>query len=160
MRCSYFAQGLWSHERKAEWSDMEYQMRNWLYYKWLSGDHINEQHIHSIDKMAWAMQDVTPLSASATGGRETRTGDIYGNVFDHFAVEFEYENQVRGMSRCRQQNGCKTDVTDHIVGTKGVASLMGHHIKDHNGNDFGSSKAKRPTCTIQNTSRSLVHPLW
>ncbi|MEZ6048469.1 MAG: Gfo/Idh/MocA family oxidoreductase [Planctomycetaceae bacterium] len=71
MRASYFTRGLWSHERQVDWSDMEYQVRNWLYYNWLSGDHINEQHIHSIDKMAWAMQDVPPLSVSATGGRES-----------------------------------------------------------------------------------------
>ena len=133
MRASYNTRGLWSFPRDEGWSDMEYQMRNWLYYNWLSGDHINEQHIHSLDKMAWAMQDKTPISASGTGGRLTRTQEIYGNVYDHFAVEYVYDNDVRGFSRCRQQDGCAVDVTDHIFGTKGTADVMGHKIKDLSG---------------------------
>ncbi|MEZ6048468.1 MAG: hypothetical protein R3C11_23420 [Planctomycetaceae bacterium] len=64
---------------------------------------------------------------------KVRTQEIYGNVFDHFAVEFQYQNEVRGYSRCRQQDGTQGDVTDHIVGTKGVASIMDHTIHDHAG---------------------------
>ncbi|QDU81818.1 Putative 4,5-dihydroxyphthalate dehydrogenase [Polystyrenella longa] len=142
MRASYNTRGLWSHERQPEWSDMEYQVRNWLYYNWLAGDHINEQHIHSIDKMAWAMQDIAPLSATGTGGRQTRTQEIYGNVYDHFAIEFVYDNDVRGYSRCRQQDGCHVDVDDQIVGTKGKVDTMRHEIKDHTGKRLWRFKGK------------------
>lgn len=133
MRCSYFTGTLWSHPRQESWSDMEYQMRNWLYHTWLSGDHINEQHIHSIDKMAWAMKDEPPVSATATGGRLIRTDELFGNVYDHFAVEFKYPNGIHATSRCRQQDGTKRDVTDHIFGTKAIASMMSHKITDYNG---------------------------
>ena len=51
--------------RKPEWSEMEYQMRNWQYFTWLSGDHNVEQHIHSLDKAAWAMHDVPPVKCLA-----------------------------------------------------------------------------------------------
>lgn len=124
MRCSYNTRGLWNHPRKAEWSDMEWQLRNWLYFTWASGDFITEQHVHSLDKMTWAMDGAHPISASATGGRQTRTGTEYGHVFDHFAVEYEYENGVKAFSRCRQQNATQTDVSDHLFGTKGTAKIV------------------------------------
>ena len=75
--CNYNAGGLWSNPRQPDWSDMEWQMRNWLYFTWLSGDHNVEQHIHSLDKMAWAMKDVPPVKAVGLGGRQVRTGPEY-----------------------------------------------------------------------------------
>ena len=116
MQCSYNTRGLWNHPRQAGWSDMEYQLRNWLYYTWLSGDFITEQHVHSLDKMAWAMQDEYPISCSGTGGRQTRTAQTFtGNIFDHFAIVYEYANGIKAFSRCRQQDGCAVDVSDHIL---------------------------------------------
>ena len=126
MRCSYNTRGLWTKPRKEDWSEMEFQVRNWLYFTWLSGDHINEQHIHSLDKMTWAMGDKHPVKASGTGGRQTRTDKVYGNVYDHFAVEYEYENGVKAFSRCRQQNGCDVDVSDTLYGSKGVCQISSH----------------------------------
>ncbi len=134
MRCSYLTRGLWSHARQPGWSDLDFQMRNWLYYTWLSGDHTAEQHIHSLDKTAWAMHDVYPTKVSGVGGRIARTADIYGHVYDHFAVEFEYETGLRTFSRCRQQNGTDVDVTDHVYGTKGYVDVMAHRQFDLNGN--------------------------
>ena len=124
MSCGYNTNGLWNHDRKPEWSEMEYQLRNWLYYTWASGDFITEQHVHSLDKMTWAMHGAHPIKASATGGRQVRTGAKYGHVYDHFAVEFEYENGVKAFSRCRQQNDTQTDVSDHLFGTKGVCHIV------------------------------------
>src|SRR5262249_35843199 len=100
----------------------------WLYFTWLSGDHIVEQHIHSLDKMAWALQDQTPLRASGTGGRQVRTGPEFGHIYDHFAVVFEYKNGVKLFSHCRQQAGCANDVSDHILGTLGTCEVMKHAI--------------------------------
>jgi predicted dehydrogenase len=126
MQTSYDTHGLWNHPRQPSWSDMEWQIRNWLYFTWLSGDFNVEQHVHSLDKTAWAMRDQYPIACSGTGGRQTRTGPEYGNIFDHMAVVYEYPNGVKTFSRCRQQDGCSVDVNDHIFGTKGQMDVMAH----------------------------------
>jgi predicted dehydrogenase len=128
LQTSYYTGPLWMYPRQEGWSDMEWQLRNWLYFTWLSGDHIVEQHIHSLDKMAWAMKDQTPLRASGTGGRQVRTGPEFGHIFDHHAVVFEYPHGVKLFSYCRQQAGCAHDITDHILGTKGRCDVMQHAI--------------------------------
>ena len=114
---------LWSKPRQPEWTEMEYQMRNWYYYHWLSGDHIVEQAVHSIDLMAWAMGDQMPVKAMGTGGRQVRTDPIYGDIYDHFAIEYEYENGAKGYHFCRQQNGCAPGNALDIAGTQGRGTL-------------------------------------
>lgn len=116
----YLTGGLGLRKRKPEWSDMETQLRNWYYYTWASGDHIVEQACHSINKIAWAMGDEMPVYATATGGRQVRTGPEYGNVYDHFAVVFEYAGGARAYLDCRQTEGCFNDNSDFVVGTKGT----------------------------------------
>ena len=103
---------------------MEYQLRNWLYFTWLSGDFNVEQHVHSLDKAAWAMHDEPPLRATGLGGRQVRSGRAWGNIFDHFSVVYEYKNGVRLFAQCRQMGGCNVDVSDHVFGTKGSAEMM------------------------------------
>lgn len=119
----YNTGSLWVRPRQPGWSDMLYQMRNWYYFAWLSGDHILEQACHSVDKMSWAMQDVQPVRCWAHGGRQVRTGKEYGHINDHFAVVYEYENGARGYHHCRQQPGCNNDNSDYFIGTKGNASI-------------------------------------
>jgi predicted dehydrogenase len=117
----YWNQGdLWVIKKTPEMSDMEWQCRNWLYFSWTSGDHIVEQHVHNIDVINWAF-DALPVKVMGMGGREVRTAPEYGNIFDHFAVEFEYPNGARVMSMCRQTKGCADRVEERIVGTKGHA---------------------------------------
>ncbi|MFB3853765.1 MAG: Gfo/Idh/MocA family protein [Vicinamibacterales bacterium] len=117
----YWNQGdLWVKDRTPGMSDMEWQCRNWLYFTWLSGDHIVEQHVRNIDVVNWALGSV-PESVMGMGGRQVRVGPQFGNIFDHFAVEYEYPNGVRVMSMCRQTKGCAERVDERIVGTKGVA---------------------------------------
>ena len=113
--------GLWNHPRKPQWSDAEWQVRNWLYFTWLSGDHIVEQHVHNIDVANWVMGSV-PVNAVGVGGRQARTGSEYGHIFDHFGVEFEYPGGVRITSMCRQQDGTATNVGERFVGTKGTSN--------------------------------------
>jgi predicted dehydrogenase len=121
----YWNQGdLWVKPRTAGMSDMEWQCRNWLYFTWLSGDHIVEQHMHNIDVINWAL-GVPPKNAMGMGGRQTRTQPEFGNVFDHFAVEYEYPNGVRVTSMCRQTKGAAERIEERIVGTRGVASSAG-----------------------------------
>lgn len=119
-RCHWNMGGLWKRPRQEQWSDMEWQLRNWLYFTWLSGDHIVEQHIHNIDVMNWAIGS-HPIAARGMGGREVRDSDDYGHIFDHHAVEFEYPSGVIVSSYCRQIDGCHNLVAERIVGTKGVA---------------------------------------
>jgi len=117
----YWNQGeLWVKKKEPGWSDMEWQCRNWLYFTWLSGDHIVEQHVHNIDVINWAFRAL-PEKAMGMGGRQVRTAPEHGNIYDHFAVEFEYPNGVRVLSMCRQIEGCADRVEEKIVGTKGAA---------------------------------------
>ena len=108
------------HKRKPEWSDMEWQLRNWYYFTWLSGDHIVEQHVHNIDVINWAF-GAHPVRVMGMGGRQVRIEPQYGNIYDHFAVEYEYPNGARVTSMCRQINGCSVRIGENIVGTKGTA---------------------------------------
>jgi myo-inositol 2-dehydrogenase / D-chiro-inositol 1-dehydrogenase len=124
MQVSYNTGTLWHHPRQPSWSEMEYQLRNWLYFTWLSGDFNVEQHIHSLDKAAWAMHDEPPVRATGLGGRQVRVEEQWGNIFDHFAVVYEYANGVKLFAQCRQMAGCSTDVSDHLIGTKGSAEMM------------------------------------
>jgi predicted dehydrogenase len=119
-QCYWNQGGLWVKERTAGMSEMEWQCRNWLYFTWLSGDHIVEQHVHNIDVVNWAI-GAMPKNVMGMGGRQARTGPEYGNIYDHFAVEYEYPNGVRVCSMCRQTKGAAERVEERIVGTRGVA---------------------------------------
>ena len=119
---AYWNQGsLWMNARQPNWSDFDWQLRNWLYFTCLSGDIIVEQHIHNIDVCNWVM-NAFPIKAISLGGRQVRTDAAYGHVYDHFATEFEYANGVKMISMCRQQDGCANRVAEHIVGTKGTSN--------------------------------------
>jgi predicted dehydrogenase len=101
----------------AELKGMEWQCRSWPWFTWTSGDHIVEQHVHNLDVIAWAI-GANPVQCVGMGGRQVRT---QGNIYDHFAVEFEYPNGIRIQSMCRQINGCTDNVSERVVGTKGQA---------------------------------------
>lgn len=128
LHCAFNIGGLWKRDRQPEWSDMEWQMRNWLYFTWLSGDFIVEQHVHSLDKMAWAMKDEYPLKVTGMGGRQARTGPEWGHIYDHFFSVFEYANGVKLFSSCRQQGNCSDLVNDYVIGTKGTCTVQDHKI--------------------------------
>jgi predicted dehydrogenase len=113
--------GLWRAERKPGMSDMEWQIRNWLYFTWSSGDHIVEQHVHNIDVANWAMNG-HPVKANGVGGRQVRTDPGYGHIFDHFSVELEYANGTKILSVCKQQDGTSTFIGENFVGTKGTSN--------------------------------------
>ena len=123
--------GLWMKPRESSWSDMEWQLRNWLYFTWLSGDHICEQHVHNLDVANWAVGD-HPIKAVGMGGRQVRTSPAYGHIFDHFAIDYEYPNDVHVMSMCRQIDGCQGDVAEYVVGTigkwQGSSDARNHRI--------------------------------
>ena len=121
------------HERQSDWTELQTQMRNWMYYTWLSGDMIVEQSVHSVDKMSWAFKDVPPVKCSAIGGRQQRTEPEFGNVFDHFAVMYEFPNGGRGFIFARQQSGCSNENSDYIIGANGTGTVSGFkplHVLD------------------------------
>ncbi len=122
---TYLANSPWVKERKPEWTDLEWQLRNWMYFTWLSGDHLVEQAIHTVDKMSWAFGDVDPISATALGGRQQRIEEQYGHVYDHFAVSYEFPGDRRGFVFCRQQAGCDNENADEIIGADGIARING-----------------------------------
>jgi predicted dehydrogenase len=131
MQVNYLTNTLKYFGRQPQWSDMEWQLRNWQYFTWLSGDHNVEQHIHSLDKAAWAMHDEPPVNCSGLGGRQMRDPTA-GNVYDHFSVVYEYAGGQKLFSRCRQMDGCTPDVSDFLIGTKGTAAMMKHEITGEN----------------------------
>ncbi len=118
--CYWNQGGLWVHERQEHYTDVEWQLRNWLYFSWTSGDHIVEQHVHNLDVMNWAFGG-PPVKAMGMGGRQVRTDEKYGNIYDHFAIEYEYEGGHRVVSQCRQIDGCAGRVGEHLVGTEGTS---------------------------------------
>ncbi len=125
-RCYWNMGGLWMHEPRDEWSDMEWQLRNWLYFTWLSGDHIVEQHVHNLDFVNWALA-AHPVRALGLGGRQVRTHPNYGHIFDHFAIEYEYPGHVHLTSMCRQIDGCASRVEEALVGTEGRSVTRSGH---------------------------------
>lgn len=114
---------IWIKPREPDWTDMHWQMRNWYYFTWLSGDFNVEQHVHNLDACAWAMHDQYPVKAIGMGGREVRKGPEYGNIFDHHSVIYEYANGTRLISNTRQMEGCKSDISVHVLGSTGSALL-------------------------------------
>ncbi len=119
---------LGTHPRQEAWSDMEWQLRNWQHFLWLSGDHMVEQAVHSIDKMAWAFGDRAPRSCTAIGGRQARSGAESGNIYDHFGVTYDYDGGAKAFHMCRQIANCTNDNSDWIWGTKGRAEHNRIHI--------------------------------
>jgi len=130
--------GVWVRPREEGQTEMEYQMRNWYYFNWLCGDHINEQHIHNLDVGNWVKQSY-PVTASGYGGRHMRNGKEHGEIFDHHFVEYTYEDGSKMISQCRHWKGCANKVTEAFVGTNGSApapgkimTKSGYALLDHN----------------------------
>ncbi len=109
--------------RPAGMSDVEWQLRNWYNFAWLSGDGLVEQACHSVDKIAWAMNGVLPLKAVATGGRQFPNNE--GNIFDHIDVFYEFPDGVRAFMAQRQINGCYGENSDYLMGADGVGNIKG-----------------------------------
>ncbi len=120
---TYNTGALWYKEPKGNWSEFETTMRNWLYFNWLSGDHIAEQAVHSLDLMSWAYGDTLPQRVSGTGGRQSRTEEKFGNVYDHFAVVYDYGDGKMGYHFSRQQKGCSRAYDISMMGNQGRAYI-------------------------------------
>ncbi|TDO02806.1 Gfo/Idh/MocA family oxidoreductase [Sunxiuqinia elliptica] len=116
--CYWNQSKLWHRNPNADWSEMEYMIRDWVNWLWLSGDHIVEQHIHNIDVINW-FSGKHPTKAVAFGSRQRR---VTGDQFDNFSVDFTYDDKMHTHSMCRQINGCVNNVSEFVMGTKGSSN--------------------------------------
>jgi predicted dehydrogenase len=132
MRVYWNGGGVWVRPRQPDMTEMQYQALNWYYFNWLCGDHIVEQHVHNLDVANWVIGKY-PIAAQAMGGRQVRTSKEYGQIYDHFAVEFIYENDVRVISNCRHIKGCYNSVSEYAHGTKGMSTISGGIIEPAGG---------------------------
>ena len=148
---------LWYRNREKGWSDMEWMIRDWVNWKWLSGDHIVEQHVHNIDVFNW-FSGYKPKRATAFGSRQRR---VTGDQYDNFSVDFEYDNGVHMHSMCRQIDGCDSNVSEFIQGTKGSWSSTDFAIRD-----LSMSTGSPASATIPRSYRPkrpphrICAPLW
>jgi predicted dehydrogenase len=121
-------------------TELEYQLRNWYWFAWLSGDHIVEQHIHNIDVCNW-IQNGYPVTAQGQGGRQVRIGKEYGNIFDHHYIEFTYADGRKMFSQCRQIPGCFNSVAESAYGTKGWCEVSTGRIYPKGGEEIRLRKS-------------------
>jgi len=121
LQANDFRGPIWVKPRLPGQTEMEYQLRNWYYFTWLSGDFNVEQHVHMLDLCSWVMGDEYPASAIGVGGRQVRTGPDHGNIYDHHAVIYEYAGGARLFASCRQQAGCASEISATVRGSKGAA---------------------------------------
>lgn len=132
--------GVWVRPRQPNQTEMEYQMRNWYYFNWLSGDHIVEQHIHNLDVINW-LKGGYPVRAHGLGGRQVRIGKDFGEIYDHHAVEFEYADGSRMFSQCQHIANCWSSVSEHVQGTKGTSTISDAEIRS--GDNIWKFKGKK-----------------
>jgi predicted dehydrogenase len=132
LRAYWNGGGVWDPRKTREQckTEMEYQVLNWYYYNWLSGDHICEQHIHNLDVCNWVMggkdqEAAYPVKANGMGGRQVRIDKKYGEIFDHHYVEYEYASGARMYSQCRHIRGCWDSVSEFVHGSKGTSNPAG-----------------------------------
>ncbi len=118
--CYYHTGGLWHKGREPEWTEAEWQLRNWYYFTWLSGDHLVEQHVHNLDRANWIIGS-NPVKCMATGGRQVRTDPKWGHIWDHFAIDYDYADGVKMFSTCRQWDGSPRRVQDYVMCGEGTS---------------------------------------
>ena len=122
---AYCLQGGWNVTPRQEgWTDMEWQVRNFFYFTWLSGDVIVDQGTHGHDILNWAIGAV-PTHCHGMGGRQARTHPAFGHIYDHFAVEYEYPGGIHVISLCRQTENAFGRIQERVCGERGWADLSG-----------------------------------
>ena len=139
--------GVPAKPRLPQQTELEYQLRNWYFFTWLSGDHIVEQHVHNLDVGNWLLDEV-PLEVNGQGGREVRRrsgeqGRDFGQIYDHFFCEFVYRSGTRMFSQCRQIRDCWNVVGEHVQGSRGRADISGGKIYDAGGELIWQTHASR-----------------
>ncbi len=139
---------LWHRDPNPSWSEMEYMIRNWVNWTWLSGDHIVEQHVHNLDVLNW-FTGSHPVKAVGFGSRLRR---VTGDQYDNFSIDYTFENGIHAHSMCRQINGCVNNVSERLQGAKGstncrnaVLDLAGTELWKY---DYPLDKDGKPTNNV------------
>ncbi len=117
------------YPRQPRMTEVEYQGSNQYHFHWLSGDDVPQSLVHNLDRASWALRDQAPLKAHGMGGRSTLHGEIYGNVFDHHAVVYEFASGVRLYAFCRTIPGCYNESSSILLGTKGRCNVTRMRIE-------------------------------
>jgi predicted dehydrogenase len=149
---------LWHRDRQPKWTDCEWMIKDWVNWKWLSGDHIVEQHVHNLDVFTW-FSGLKPVKAVGFGSRQRR---VTGDQYDNFSVDFTMENGIHLHSMCRQIDGCASNVSEFIQGSRGALYLDDKtRIEDLAGNviwayDYEAEKANFK----QTDAYTLEHINW
>jgi len=138
---------LWYRTNNPSWSEMEWMIRDWVNWCWLSGDHIVEQHVHNLDVAHWFM-GVPPVKALGFGSRQRR---VTGDQYDNFSVDYVFEDGRQMHSMCRQIDGCSGGVYETFHGTKAIATTGGGkcQIIDAEGNQLFQAEASETSPYVQ-----------
>ncbi|TWU28940.1 Gfo/Idh/MocA family protein [Novipirellula artificiosorum] len=158
---NYLSQPYVKRPRQPEWSELEYQFRNWYHFNWLSGDQTSQQLIHSLDKASWVLGDVPPLKAWGLGGRQVCTSDDYGDQFDSHAIVYEYETGQKVFAFCHDRPDCYSATSDIVYGTKGRLFMPRWNetsITDLKGNELWKYKGENVSM-VENEQRALVESI-
>ncbi len=101
-------------------SELAHQIRNYSCFTWLNGSFILDWLIHNLDVCCWA-KGSWPVSAQGQGGRQQRR--VPDPMFDHFAVEYSFEDGTRMFAQGRHMVSCWSFFGDVIHGASGSAVL-------------------------------------
>jgi predicted dehydrogenase len=110
--------------RNPDLNELQWQASTQYHFVWMSGDDVIQSLVHNLDRASWCMKEAVPIKCHGLGGRSSMTDAIYGDVFDHHAVVYEFPNNIRLYALCRTTNGCYDEYSSLIFGTKGRADLM------------------------------------
>lgn len=110
-------------------NEVQFQCGNQYHFNWLCGDDVPQSLIHNVDRSLWALREQTPTKCHGLAGRSTMVDEVYGNVFDHHSVVYEFDSGVRLYAFCRTTTGCYDEYSSKIYGTKGRADLMACSIE-------------------------------
>ncbi len=111
-------------ERKAEHTELEWQCSTQYHFRWLSGDDVPQSLVHNLDRSSWVLGNAVPVKCHGLAGRSTMVEPLYGDVFDHHSVVYEFDKGVRVYAFCRTTAGCYDESSSLIFGRKGKASLL------------------------------------
>lgn len=111
-------------ERKPDLSELQWQCSTQYHFRWLSGDDVPQSLVHNLDRASWVMHNEVPVKCHGLGGRSSMTEPIYGDVFDHHSVVYQFENGVLIYAFCRTTTGCYNDYSSIVLGSKGKADIM------------------------------------
>jgi predicted dehydrogenase len=117
------------YARRPGMAEVAYQCSNQYHFHWLSGDDVPQSLIHNVDRSLWVLGGRTPLRCHGMGGRSSMTDPLYGNVFDHHAVVYEFDRGEKLYAFCRTTTGCYNEVSSLVYGTKGRADLLAGRIE-------------------------------